>query len=105
MHELGKLEGLRWMRILYAYPSYFTEKLVEEIATNPKASSFPHTLTLNEYLSSFSKTILAVYPCTYFLSWSLAYGLALALLLYHVCRSASTLTCPFSTSTTSLSLE
>lgn len=24
MHELGKLEGLHWMRILYAYPSYFT---------------------------------------------------------------------------------
>ena len=24
------------MRILYAYPSYFTEELVEEIATNPK---------------------------------------------------------------------
>ena len=36
MRELGKLEGLRWMRILYAYPSYFTEELVEEIATNPK---------------------------------------------------------------------
>lgn len=36
MHELGKLEGLRWMRILYAYPSYFTDDLIEEIATNPK---------------------------------------------------------------------
>lgn len=36
MHELGKLEGLRWMRILYAYPSYFTDDLVEEIATNSK---------------------------------------------------------------------
>ena len=36
MHELGKLEGLQWMRILYAYPSYFTEDLINEIATNPK---------------------------------------------------------------------
>lgn len=36
MHELGKLEGLQWMRILYAYPSYFTEDLIDEIATNPK---------------------------------------------------------------------
>lgn len=36
MHELGKLEGLHWMRILYAYPSYFTEDLIDEIANNPK---------------------------------------------------------------------
>ena len=38
MAELGKLEGLKWMRILYAYPSYFSEELVDEIARNPKAS-------------------------------------------------------------------
>ena len=37
MRELGALPGLRWMRILYAYPSYFTEELIDEIATNPKA--------------------------------------------------------------------
>jgi len=36
MRELGKLEGLHWMRILYAYPSYFTEELIDEIANNPK---------------------------------------------------------------------
>lgn len=36
MHELGKLDGLKWMRILYAYPSYFTDDLVDEIANNPK---------------------------------------------------------------------
>lgn len=36
LHELGKIEGLRWMRILYAYPSYFTDDLVDEIANNPK---------------------------------------------------------------------
>lgn len=36
MSELGKLDGLQWMRILYAYPSYFTEDLIDEIATNPK---------------------------------------------------------------------
>ena len=38
MHELGKLEGLQWMRILYAYPSYFTDDLIDEIASNPKVS-------------------------------------------------------------------
>jgi len=37
LRELGRLEGLRWMRLLYCYPSYFTEELIEEIATNPKA--------------------------------------------------------------------
>lgn len=36
MAELGKLEGLEWMRILYAYPSYFSDELINEIAHNPK---------------------------------------------------------------------
>lgn len=40
LRELGQLEGLKWMRILYAYPSYFTEELVEEIATNPKVCKY-----------------------------------------------------------------
>ena len=26
--ELGKLEGLRWIRLLYCYPSYFSEELI-----------------------------------------------------------------------------
>lgn len=41
LRELGKLEGLRWIRILYAYPSYFTEDLIDEIATNPKVGFWP----------------------------------------------------------------
>lgn len=40
MHELGKLPGLKWMRILYAYPSYFTEDLIDEIANNPKVCKY-----------------------------------------------------------------
>ena len=36
LRDLGELDGLRWVRILYAYPSYFTDELVAEIATNPK---------------------------------------------------------------------
>ena len=39
MRELGEIEGLHWMRILYAYPSYFTDELIEEIASNPKVTS------------------------------------------------------------------
>ncbi|GMH36479.1 hypothetical protein BSKO_04347 [Bryopsis sp. KO-2023] len=40
MRELGKLEGLDWMRILYAYPSYFSEELIDEIANNPKVCKY-----------------------------------------------------------------
>ena len=36
LRELGHIEGLAWIRILYAYPSYFTDELIDEIATNPK---------------------------------------------------------------------
>ena len=43
MRELGQIEGLHWMRILYAYPSYFTDELIEEIASNPKVEDHLHT--------------------------------------------------------------
>ena len=36
MRELSQIEGLHWIRILYAYPSYFSDDLIDEIATNPK---------------------------------------------------------------------
>mmetsp|Transcript_4375 Transcript_4375/g.10937 ORF Transcript_4375/g.10937 Transcript_4375/m.10937 type:complete len:524 (-) Transcript_4375:230-1801(-) len=38
--DLAKLEGLAWIRILYAYPSYFTESLIDEIANNPKVCKY-----------------------------------------------------------------
>jgi ribosomal protein S12 methylthiotransferase len=31
---LSRIEGLHWIRILYAYPSYFSEELIDEIARN-----------------------------------------------------------------------
>jgi ribosomal protein S12 methylthiotransferase len=37
---LGEFEGLRWIRILYAYPSYFTDELIEEIASNEKVVKY-----------------------------------------------------------------
>eukprot|EP00884_Botryococcus_braunii_P010092 jgi/Botrbrau1/19084/Bobra.0077s0001.1 len=40
LRELAKLKGLRWLRILYAYPSYFTDELIEEIANNPKVCKY-----------------------------------------------------------------
>ena len=42
MRELAQIEGLHWMRILYAYPSYFTDELIEEIASNSKVEDRLH---------------------------------------------------------------
>lgn len=38
LRDLSKIEGLRWIRLLYCYPSYFTEDLIDEIAQNDKVS-------------------------------------------------------------------
>ncbi|GLC40997.1 hypothetical protein PLESTB_000953900 [Pleodorina starrii] len=40
LRELSKLEGLHWIRILYAYPSYFNDALIDEIANNPKVCKY-----------------------------------------------------------------
>ncbi|KAF6251091.1 hypothetical protein COO60DRAFT_1563392 [Scenedesmus sp. NREL 46B-D3] len=40
LRELSALSGLRWLRILYAYPSYFDDELVAEIANNPKVCKY-----------------------------------------------------------------
>ena len=40
LRELARLDGLRWMRLLYCYPSYFTNELIDEIANNSKAWHF-----------------------------------------------------------------
>lgn len=37
LRELSDIEGLRWLRLLYCYPSYFTDSLITEIAENDKA--------------------------------------------------------------------
>ncbi|GFR42266.1 hypothetical protein Agub_g3163 [Astrephomene gubernaculifera] len=40
LRELSRLEGLAWIRILYAYPSYFNDALIDEIANNPKVCKY-----------------------------------------------------------------
>lgn len=40
LRELSALEGLRWIRLLYCYPSYFSDELVDEIARNPKVVKY-----------------------------------------------------------------
>ena len=75
MAELEKLEGLKWMRILYAYPSYFSDELIDEIAQNPKvrqpalllASSLsPVAMPSRTQPCSASprRLVFAVYPCS-----------------------------------------
>jgi ribosomal protein S12 methylthiotransferase len=58
MHELGKLDGLQWMRILYAYPSYFTEDLIDEIATNPKVEQW-----IGQITASHADFRILLYSC------------------------------------------
>ena len=36
LHEMATIEGVEWIRILYAYPSYFTDDLISAIADIPQ---------------------------------------------------------------------
>jgi ribosomal protein S12 methylthiotransferase len=40
LEKLAKIEGLRWVRFLYAYPNKITGKLLETIAANEKICSY-----------------------------------------------------------------
>lgn len=40
LERLAKIEELRWVRFLYAYPNKITGKLLEVIAANPKVCSY-----------------------------------------------------------------
>lgn len=37
---LSNIEDLHWIRILYAYPSYFSDALIDEIARNEKVCKY-----------------------------------------------------------------
>jgi ribosomal protein S12 methylthiotransferase len=34
--ELGKLEGVRWLRLMYTHPAHITEDVIDQFASNPK---------------------------------------------------------------------
>jgi ribosomal protein S12 methylthiotransferase len=36
IREIGKLDGIKWIRLLYCYPEEIDENLIAEIASNPK---------------------------------------------------------------------
>lgn len=38
--ELGRVEGLEWIRLLYAYPSRVSDELIKEMARNPKVVNY-----------------------------------------------------------------
>ncbi|MDO5403697.1 MAG: 30S ribosomal protein S12 methylthiotransferase RimO, partial [Eubacteriales bacterium] len=40
LHELGKIEDLRWIRILYCYPEEIDDALIEAIRTEPKVCHY-----------------------------------------------------------------
>lgn len=40
LRELVKVEKIRWIRILYAYPRRFTDELIDLIATEPKICNY-----------------------------------------------------------------
>jgi ribosomal protein S12 methylthiotransferase len=40
LRELVRIDGLRWIRLLYNYPRYVTDELLDTIATEPKICSY-----------------------------------------------------------------
>jgi len=40
LKELTNIEDIRWVRLLYAYPSFFTDELIEIIASEPKICKY-----------------------------------------------------------------
>ena len=40
LRELGNIEGIEWIRVLYCYPESITDELIEEIKTNPKVCKY-----------------------------------------------------------------
>jgi ribosomal protein S12 methylthiotransferase len=40
LRELEKVRGIEWIRLLYCYPSYVTDRLIDEVARNPKVVKY-----------------------------------------------------------------
>ncbi|MCB9207445.1 MAG: 30S ribosomal protein S12 methylthiotransferase RimO [Ignavibacteriales bacterium] len=40
LNKISKVNGIEWIRLLYAYPSHFPDDLIEEIANNPKICKY-----------------------------------------------------------------
>jgi len=40
LRKLADIEGVRWIRLLYTHPAYFTDELVAEYTSNPKLCAY-----------------------------------------------------------------
>ena len=40
LNKVSEIEGIEWVRLHYAYPGFFTDELIETIATNPKICKY-----------------------------------------------------------------
>lgn len=40
LHKLSKIEGIEWIRFLYAYPETITDELIKEVKTNKKICKY-----------------------------------------------------------------
>jgi len=40
LRRVSEVEGIRWVRLHYAYPGYFTDELIDTIASNPKICKY-----------------------------------------------------------------
>ncbi|HDS29348.1 MAG TPA: MiaB/RimO family radical SAM methylthiotransferase, partial [Candidatus Acetothermia bacterium] len=40
LHELARIDDLRWIRLLYAHPAHLREELIEEMVSNPKLCAY-----------------------------------------------------------------
>ncbi len=40
LHELCKIDGIRWIRLMYAYPADFPEDVIEAMATEPRIARY-----------------------------------------------------------------
>jgi len=40
LNHLSQIDGIEWIRLLYAYPSHFPEDVIDEIASNPKVCKY-----------------------------------------------------------------
>ncbi len=40
LNKLSKIEGIEWIRLMYAYPSQFPDSVIEELKNNPKICKY-----------------------------------------------------------------
>ena len=40
LHKISEIEGIKWVRFLYAYPESITDELIEEVKSNPKICNY-----------------------------------------------------------------